>query len=292
MDQLAAKAFSAERRAHIKSLHLARLRVDLPQCAASCNLHIIERQKQPSPWTCIFAGKLCQFFRESLEAKTNSHRFGVFDKKLAYHANGFRGFRALDPHSDGTSFSIMLANFPHHRERSADSAVRLKETIWPDLLSTLLLRVALGLRPPDRDALYFKVRPKEQRSRADKRPRRKVFREICPVDRIKFLEKRNIGTKHLHEDEILHREPRSGKRLTKAIEQQFDLLFNTSGNFLRLRVQPQVPAHIKSMANHHAIRKRHRSKSRWRRKVLALSSRRHETSPNELCGSEKALYLQ
>src|SRR5487761_7406 len=226
MDQLAAKAFSAERRAHIKSLHLARLRVDSPQCAASCNLLIIERQKQPSPWTCIFAGKLCQFSRESLEAKTNSHRFGVFDKKLARHANGFRGFRAFDSHSDTTSFSIMLANFPHHR-----------------------------------DALYFKMRPKEQRSGADKCPRRKVFREICPIDRIEFPEKGNIGTKYLHEDEILHRESRAGKRLTKAIEQQFDLLFNTPGNFLRRWVQPQVPAHIKSIANHHAIRKRHRSKS-------------------------------
>src|SRR5487761_1601964 len=172
MDQLAAKAFSAERRAHIKSLHLARLRVDLPQCAASCNLHIIERQKQPSPWTCIFAGKLCQFFRESPEAKTSSHRFGVFDKKLAYHAYGFRGFRAFDSHGNSTSLTIMLANFPHHRDRSADSAVRVKETIWPDLISRLLPRVTLGLRPPDRDTLNLKVRPKEKRPGAARAPSR------------------------------------------------------------------------------------------------------------------------
>src|SRR5579864_7154626 len=104
MDQLAAQTLSAERRPHIKSFHLARRRVDSSQCAASCDLFvvfIIKRQKQASPWTRVFAGKSCQFLRESLEAKANAHRFGIFSEKLTCYADELRRFRLFDAHDGG-----------------------------------------------------------------------------------------------------------------------------------------------------------------------------------------------
>src|SRR5579864_8600284 len=116
MDQLAAPAFSAKRRPHIKSFHLACLGVDSSQRAASCDLAslVIERQKQASPRTRIFAGKLCQFLRESVEAKTNSHRFGIFNEKLACYANELRRFGLFDAHDDVPPLFVMLSNSPRN----------------------------------------------------------------------------------------------------------------------------------------------------------------------------------
>src|SRR5579859_2115028 len=281
MDQLAAQAFPAERRPHIKSLHLARLRVDSSQRTASCNLlviFIVERQKQASPWTCILAGKLCQFFRESLEAKANSHRLGVFNKKFAHYADELWRCCLFDVHDGAPPLFVMLPNSPVNVNATPAQHWPRKETIWLALLLPFS-RASPGTGSLHSDALDLEMRAKKQRPRADKRARRKIMREICAVNRIELLEQRDVRAKHLHKNKILHRERRAGKGAAKTIEHEANFPFDIGGNFLRRRIQAQVAAHVERIANQHAIRKRQRAESRGRRKVNALGSRWHGWSP-------------
>ena len=108
------------------------------------------------------------------------------------------------------------------------------------------------IRGFESDTLNFKTRAEQKRSGAEESARGKFAGEIGAVNGVEFFEERNVRAKNLNENEVVHAETGAGERFAEGVEHAARFLLGIRGDFLRLRIEADVAAQIKSVAGENA----------------------------------------
>src|SRR5271165_2186824 len=140
-------------------------------------------------------------------------------------------------------------------------ALRSRTPMGPFLTALSILSQPAGVNPrcfpcplvPHGYRLHLEVSAAQQRTRSDKRPRWKIFGEICLVGGVELVVVSQVAAENLYIHQVVHRHVSLSQRGFVSVQQQLDLLLDFLRRFARFRIQPNAACEVQRVARQNGV---------------------------------------